>query len=76
MYTLKDVMEHVVIKDRDVMIICIDGNRIAVVRNTSFGGASVGRYFRVILNGQTLCTRCTSVNGIKKALKILNSIKR
>lgn len=72
MYTYKDLMEHIEEEERDFTIIKIDGNTIAVTRDRSFGGSSVGQYFMVLLNGKTICTRCKRDIGIRKALEALN----
>ena len=72
MYTYKDFMEHIEEEERDFTIIKIDGNTIAVARDRSFGGSSVGQYFMVLLNGKTICTRCKRDIGIRKALEALN----
>ena len=72
MYTYKDLMEHIEEEERDYTIIKIDGNTIAVTRDRSFGGSSVGQYFMVLLNGKTICTRCKRDIGIRKALEALN----
>lgn len=72
MYTYKDLMEHIGEEERDFTIIKIDGNTIAVTRDRSFGGSSVGQYFMVLLNGKTICTRCKRDIGIRKALEALN----
>ena len=72
MYTYKDLMEHIEEEERDFTIIKIDGNTIAVTRDRSFGGSSVGQYFMVLLNGKTVCTRCKRDIGIRKALEALN----
>lgn len=72
MYTYKDLMEHIDEEERDFTIIKIDGNTIAVTRDRSFGGSSVGQYFMVLLNGKTICTRCKRDIGIRKALEALN----
>lgn len=71
-YTYKDMMEHIEEDERDFTIIKIDGNTIAVTRDRSFGGSSVGKYFMVLLNGKTVCTRCKRDIGIRKALEVLN----
>ena len=72
MYTYKDLMEHIEEEERDFTIIKIDGNTIAVTRDRSFGGSSVGQYFMVLLNGKSICTRCKRDIGIRKALEALN----
>ena len=71
-YTYKDMMEHIEEEERDFTIIKIDGNTIAVTRDRSFGGSSVGQYFMVLLNGKSICTRCKRDIGIRKALEALN----
>lgn len=72
-YTYKDMMEHIEEEERDFTIIKIDGNTIAVTRDRSFGGSSVGQYFTSILNGKTICTRCKRDIGIRKAIEVLNN---
>lgn len=71
-YTYRDMMEHIEEEERDFTIIKIDGNTIAVTRDRSFGGSSVGQYFMALLNGKTICTRCKRDIGIRKALEALN----
>ena len=71
-YTYKDLMEHIDEEEREFTIIKIDGNTIAVTRDRSFGGSSVGQYFMDLLNGKTICTRCKRDIGIRKALEALN----
>ena len=71
-YTYRDLMEHIEEEERDFTIIKIDGNTIAVTRDRSFGGSSVGQYFMALLNGKTICTRCKRDIGIRKALEALN----
>ena len=72
-YIYKDMMEHIVEDERDFTIIKIDNNTIAVTRDHSFGGSSIGHYFTAILNGKTVCTRCKRDTGIRKALEKLNA---
>ena len=72
-YTYKDLMEHITEEERDFTLIEIDGNRIAVTRDASFGGSSVGHYFSALLNGKMICTRCKRDTGIRKALEALNA---
>lgn len=72
-YTYKDLIEHITEEERDFTLIEIDGNKIAVTRDRSFGGSSVGHYFSSILNGKIICTRCKREIGIRKALEALNS---
>lgn len=71
-YTYKDMMDHIKDEERDFTLIEIDGNKIAVTRDRSFGGSSVGQYFTAILNGKTICTRCKRDIGVRKALEALN----
>ena len=70
-YTYKDALENVVKEDQYVLIIELDGNRIALLRDWGCG-TSFGHYFTAKLNGKTVCTRCRLEVGIKKALKVLN----
>ena len=70
-YTYKDALENVVKEDQYTMIIELDGNRIALLRDWGCG-TSFGHYFTAKLNGKTVCTRCRAEIGIKKALKVLN----
>lgn len=70
-YTYKDALENVVKEDQYTMIIDLDGNRIALLRDWGCG-TSFGHYFTAKLNGKTVCTRCRAEIGIKKALKVLN----
>ena len=72
-YTYKDLMEHITEEERDFTLIEIDGNKIAVTRDASFGGSSVGHYFSALLNGKMICTRCKRDTGIRKALEALNA---
>nr|DAP48208.1 MAG TPA: hypothetical protein [Caudoviricetes sp.] len=72
-YTYKDLMEHIEEEQRDFTIIKIDSNTIAVTRDRSFGGSSVGQYFSAWLNGKMICARCKRDIGIRKALEALNA---
>lgn len=72
-YTYKDLIDHITEEERDFTLIEIDGNRIAVTRDRSFGGSSVGHYFSALLNGKLICARCKRDMGIRKALEVLNS---
>ena len=72
-YTFKDMMEHIVEEERDYTLIKIDNNTVAVTRDRSFGGSSIGQYFMVIVNGKTVSTRCKREIGIRKALQVLNA---
>ena len=72
-YTYKDLVQHIEEEERDYTLIRIDGNTIAVTRDRSYGGSSIGQYFSAILNGKTVCTRCKRDVGIRKALEALNA---
>lgn len=72
-YTYKDLIEHIEQEERDFTIIKIDGNTIAVTRDCSFGGSSIGHYFSARLNGKMICSRCKRDAGIRKALEKLNA---
>ncbi len=70
-YTYKDALENIIKKDYYTIIIELDGNRIALLRDWG-RGTSDGHYFNVKLNGKTICTRCRWEMGIRKALQVLN----
>ena len=72
-YTYKDMIEHIAEEERDYTLIKIDNNTIAVTRDHSYRGSSIGQYFSAILNGKTVCTRCKRDVGIRKALEALNA---